>query len=123
MHKFQVPGSNIPRSRHILCTSNLTILQAVFFCLQSLEGFLSVLSQIRLPVGSNSICEEPRLPLLILLFPLGGLVALPFFNLLLELGRFRVLFAFYRTSDASPEPLGLIWKLLVDRGNDFGGRE
>ena len=116
-------NNSTTRSRHLLCTSNLTILQAIILGLQSLESFHSVLRQIRLSVGSNRVSEESWLPLFILLFPLGGLVALPFFDLLLELGRFRVLFALYRTCDASPETLRLVRKLLVDRGNDFGGRE
>ena len=77
----------------------------------------------RLPVGSNNLSEEPGFPLFVLLFPLGGLIALPFFDLLLELGRFGVLFALYCSCHTSPETLGFIWKLLVDRGNDFGGRE
>ena len=105
------------------CTSNFTILQAVVLGLQSLESFLPVLSQIRLPVGSDSVGEEPWLPFFILLRPLGGLVALPFFDLLLESSRFRVLFALYRTSNASPETLGFVGKLLVNRGNNFGSRE
>lgn len=117
------PSNNKTGSRHLLCTSNLTILQAIILGLQSLESFSSVLRQIRLPVGSNSVSEESWLPLFILLFPLGGLVALPFFNLLLQLGRFGVLFALYRTCDTGPKPLRFIRKLLVDRGNDFGGRE
>lgn len=91
--------------------------------LQSLKSSLSIFGQIRLPVESNSVSEEPWLPLFVLFFPFGGLVALPLFNLLLELGRFRVLFALYRTRNASPETLGLVWKLLVDRGDDFCGRE
>lgn len=124
MHaQIRVPGNNVSRSRHPLCTSNITVSQAIIFGLQSLESFLSVFSQIRLPVSSNSVSKEPWLPLLVLLFPLGGFVALPFFDLLLKLGRFRVLFALYRTCDASPETLGFIWELLIDRGNDFGGRE
>ena len=124
MHaQIQVPGSNVSQSRHLLCTGNLAVLQTVILGLQSLEGSFPVLSQIGLPTGGNSICEEPRLPLFVLIFSLGGLVALPFFDLLLEFGRFRVLLALYRTCDASPETLGFIWKLLVDRGNNFGGRE
>lgn len=105
------------------CTSNLAILQAINLGLQSLESFPPVLSQVRLPIGSNSVNEEPWHPLFILFCPLGGLVALPFFNFLLKLGRFRVLLALYRTCDASPETLGFIWKLLVDWGNNFGRRE
>ena len=124
MHvQIHVPGNNINRSHHPLCTSNLTIFHAIIFGLQSLEGFLSLLSQIRLPIGCNSVSEEPWLPLFVLLLPLSGLVALPFFDLLLELGGFRVLSTFYRTCDASPEALGFIWELLVDRGDNFGGRE
>lgn len=117
------PNNNTSRSRHLLCTSNLTILQAIVLGLQSLQSFLSVLRQIRLPVGSNRVSEESWLPLFILFFPLGGLVALPFFDLLLELGRFCVLLTLYRLCDASPKTLRFIRKLLVDRGNDFGGRK
>ena len=107
----------------ISCTSNLAILQPIILGLQSLESFAPVLSQLRLSAGSNSVNEESWLPLFVFLCPLGGLVALPFFDFLLELGRFRVLLALNRTSDASPETLGFIWKLLVDWGNNFGSRE
>lgn len=120
--QIHVPG-NVPRSCRLLCTSNLIVLQAIILGLQSLESLLSVFGQIRLPVGRNSVSEEPWLPLFVLFFPLGSLVALPFFDLLLELGRFRVLFALYRICNAGPETLGFIRKLLIDRGNDFGSRE
>lgn len=105
------------------CTSDLAILQAIIFGLQSLKSFPPVLSQVRLPIGSNSVNEESWHPLFVLLCPLGGLVALAFFNFLLKLGRFRVLLALYRTCDTSPETLRFIGKLLVDRGNNFGRRE
>ena len=121
--QFKVPANKVPPSRHQSCTSNLTIRQPIILGLQSLESSFSVHGQIRLPIGSNSVSEEPWLPLFLLLLPLGRLVTLPFFDLLLELGRFRVLFALYRTCNASPETLGFVWKLLIDRWNDLCGRE
>lgn len=124
MHvQIHVPENNLFQSRHLPCTSNFAIFQAIILGLQSLESFPSVLSQIRLPIGSNSLSKEPWLPFFVSVFPLGSLVALPFFDVLLELGGFRVLFALYRTCDVSPETLGFVWELLVDRGYDFGGRE
>ena len=123
MYKSISQGLTSLKVAHCSCTSDLTIWQAIILSLQSSKSFLSVFSQVRFPVGSHSVSKEPWLPLFHLLFPLSGLVALPFFDLLLELGRFRVLFALYCTCHASPETLGFVWKLLVDRGDDFGGRE
>ena len=112
-----------PLSRHLLCPGDFIILQPIILGLQSLERFLSVLSQIGLPVGSNRVSKESWLPVFVLLLPLRSLVTLPFLNLLLELGRFRVLLALYGPCDAGPETLRFIRKLLIERGNDFGGRE
>ena len=124
MHaQIHVLRNNISQSRALLCTSDLTIFQTIVLGLQSLESFLAVLSQIRLPIGSDSVSEEPWLPVFVFLFSLGGLVALSLFDLLLELSRFGVLFALYCTGDAGPETLGFIWKLLVNRGDDLGSRE
>ena len=117
------PSNYLSLIRPCLRTSNLTILQAIILSLQSLESFLSVLGQLWFPVGSDSVSEEPWSPFFVLLLPLAGLVALSFFDLLLELGCLRILSALYRTCDASPESLGFIRKLLVERGNDFRGRE
>ena len=124
MHtQILVPGNHISLSRHLLCTGDFIILQPIVLGLQSLERSLSVLSQIGLPVGSNRVSKESWLPVFILLLPLRSLVTLPFLDLLLELGRFRVLFALYGPCDAGPETLRFIRKLLVERRNDFGGRE
>ena len=124
MHtQIHVPGNHISRSRHLLCTSDFIILQTIVLGLQSLERFLSVLSQIGLPVSSNRVSKESWFPLFVLLLPLRSLVTLPFLDLLLELGRFRVLFAIDRPCDTGPETLRFIRKLLIERGNDFGSRE
>ena len=124
MHtQVPIPGNHIPLSRHLLCTGDFIILQPIVLGLQPLERFLSVLGQIGLPVGSNRVSKESWLPVFVLLLPLRSLVTLPFLNLLLELGRFRVLLALYGPRDAGPETLRFIRKLLIERGNGFGGRE
>ena len=124
MHtQIPVLGNHIPLSRRLLCTGDFIILQPIVFGLQSLERFLSVLSQIGLPIGSNRVSKESWLPVFVLLLPLSSLVTLPFLDLLLEFGRFRVLFALYGSCDGGPETLRFIRKLLIERGNDFGSRE
>ena len=121
----QIPilGNHIHLSRRLLCTSDFIILQPIVLGLQSLERFLSVPSQIGLSIGSNRVGKESWLPVFVLLLPLRSLITLPFLDLLLEFGGFRVLFALYGFCDAGPETLRFIRKLLIERGNDFGSRE
>jgi len=91
--------------------------------LQTLQGHPPAFGQIRPPIGFHSVSKEPWLPLLIIVFPHGSFLPLPFFKLGFQFCSFVELFALDRLGDAGPKALGFIGKLFIERGDNFRDRE
>ena len=65
--------------------------------------------------------EEHGLPSLVVGFALASLFTLVLFKFNLHLRSFGVLFCVDGVGDARPEKKGLVWELLLLRGEDLGG--
>lgn len=80
-----------------LSTGNFTLGQRIIFCLESLQGFLSVFCQFGSTISRHSIGEKSRFPFIILLFSFGCLLTLPFFKFCFQSRGFCKPFAFDRS--------------------------
>jgi hypothetical protein len=100
-----------------LCTKLLVRPKHKIILPQTPERFLAILGECRLPDRCKGSCEEARLPLLVLLFPLSSLGTLLLFDFLLEGCGERVLLVNDGVCDAFPELARLIRELLFDWGD------
>ena len=98
-------------------------LEVVVFLVQTLEHNLTVGRQVGPANRCHGACEEARAPFFLSRFALGGLFALPLFDLRLECCGERVLSADDGVRYAIPELERFVGQLLLHGGNGFGERE
>lgn len=114
---------SIPQRHQPSSPSNRILLQPILPALQPLERPLPIPSQLGLPQRRHRRREEPRPPVIALVLALGGFLALPLFELLLDFCGLGVLLGEDSGGDGGPEAAGFVGELGGGWGDDFGDGE